>query len=92
MTFVNFVNESGMIWSLTLASADVTGSIFLTMLLTVLFFIFLCMLFRMPLWASAMFVLPYMIMVLSFSADFLPVVGVMLLYLGLILAEVFIIK
>jgi len=86
------VNESGIIWGLTLSSAELTGSLFLTFLLTVLFFVFLCMLFRLPLWASSLFVLPYVVVVASYTSEFLPLVGVVALYLGLVLADVFVIR
>jgi hypothetical protein len=86
------INTTGEIWGLMQNATVTTGSLFMTLLLTVLFFVCIAFMFRMPIWSTAIFVLPIMIVFLSFYSDFLSVVGVTLIYLALIFVDAFILR
>lgn len=80
------INQSGEIWSLIVGTTQFTGSLYLTFVLTLIFFIFLLLMFRVPLWAALLFCIPFVVTVMAFDSSFIVPGGLMLLVLGLIFA------
>lgn len=68
---------------------EMTGSLFATLLLIVLMLIIFCVVLRIPIEFSSIFVLPFLIVVTAYESAFLSVAGVFFIYVGLILANNF---
>jgi len=66
---------------------NVTGDITVLLYGVVIFMVVLCLLLRMPIVASAILVLPFLIAVASELGTFQPILGVTLAYLGFIVAR-----
>jgi len=79
--------EMGLTGSLLLGLNDVTGSLFVTLLLITFFFIILAVAFRMPLELSAIFILPFLIVCASVEGQMWAVLGVFLIYTGVIVGK-----
>lgn len=73
--------------SLMTSLTATTGSLFLSLLVIVIFIIALCLGLRMPVEFSAIFVLPLMLGVATVSSQIYPILGVTLIYLGFILGK-----
>lgn len=88
-----FINETGTIGVIVQYATDtVTGSLFLTLLGIVIGLLVLCMLFRMPIEFSAIFVLPILLVGMAYFQEFVAIGGVTLIYLGIILGKNFFFK
>ena len=85
---VLFINETGTIGIILEATRiNITGSDFLTMLgLTIIIMTFF-MLFRLPIEASAILVLPMLLVFMAFIPNIFALGGVILIYLGILLAK-----
>ena len=84
------INETGIIGQVILGiTANVTGNLFLTMLLILIVFLLVGFAFRAPMEWQAVYLLPLFIAFMAYSAEFLAVGGVVLMFLGAILAKNF---
>jgi hypothetical protein len=87
-----FLNSSGVVSGIVVGLVDLTGNYFSSMLLIVFFLLILCIALQLPLEVSAIFVLPFLITCYAFIPNFTAVLGVFLIYAGIILAKNFFIK
>jgi hypothetical protein len=87
-----FINSTGVTAGIISGMTDLTGDYFLTMLTIVILLIVLCVALQMPMEVSAIFVLPFLLVCYAFVPSFTAVTGVVLIYLGIIVAKNFIIK
>jgi len=88
-----FLNETGFVGDiLTGLTNNVTGSLFLTLLMIMLFFILMTLLFRFPIEFSLVLLLPLFLGFMAATSDFLALGGVVLIYLGIVFAKNFFIK
>lgn len=88
-----FINETGTIGViLTKFTTDVTGSLFMTMLVIVILLIALALMFRLPLAYTVPVILPLLIVFMAFTGSFLAIGGVMLIYVAVIFAKMFFIN
>lgn len=85
-----FVNQSDYVGILISSfTANVTGSLFITLLFIIIMSIMLAMMFRLPIEASSILVIPLMIVILAYYGNVMPVVGGFLIFLGIILSKAF---
>jgi len=84
-----FINETGMIGDLLSQMNNITGGWFVTLLFIVLVVIAIAFMLRVPLEYTAIFIFPLLLVLMSFTSEFLAVGGVFLIYLGLLLANHF---
>jgi len=90
---VLFMNETGFIGNLIIEfSNNLTGSLFLTLLIITIFLILTGLLFRLSLEFTAIIILPLLLVFMATTSEFLAVGGVFLLYLGVIIAKNFFLK
>ena len=89
-----FINETGIIGSLvTSMTANITGSEFLTYFLIIIFLGFMAMiLFKMPLELGLILIFPVVMVVSMTMASFIPVLGLLILYLALFFVKKFILN
>ena len=88
-----FLNETGFIATLlTNITNNITGSLFLTLLLIMLFFIVVALIFRIPIEYTAVILTPLFLVFIAATSDFLAVGGLVLIYLGILFAKNFILK
>lgn len=66
---------------------ETAGSTFLGLLMIVMILIFVCVGFRLPVEFSAVFVLPLLIAIASYTSQIYPVLGVAIIYLGFLLGK-----
>ena len=84
------INGSGTIGTMIqYATADITGSLFLTLLGVVMLLLLLCFLFRLPIEFSAILVLPLLLGLMAYMQEFVAIGGVFLIYLGIVLGKNF---
>jgi hypothetical protein len=90
---VTFINYSDIIGSIIYASAaNFTGSIFMSLLMIVIFILALAALFGIRLEYTAIAILPLMLALMSREALFFPAGIVLLIYLSFIVAKNFIFR
>lgn len=90
---VLFINQTGTLGIIfNYATTNITGSPFLTLLFLTLIIMAFFMAFRLPVEASSLFILPMLLVYMSFFSEFIAVGGVFLIYIALILAKNFFIK
>lgn len=88
-----FYNETGIMGqAIYLMTVNITGSLFLTLLLMVLFFMACFMMFRLPVELTALFILPLLIILMAYQGEFLAIGGVITVYLAIIFAKNFLIR
>ena len=90
MTFINWDGTIGII--LGNATTTTHGSLFLTFLLIIVFFLAMALMFGIRLVCCLIFVLPLCLGIASFYSDFLALLLSMLVYLSFILTKNFIFK
>ena len=86
--FYNTTQPIGII--INSATENITGSLFITLLLIVLFLIAICLMFRIPVEFTIILILPLLLTVSAYSSDFISILGVLLIYLGIIFGKMFI--
>lgn len=86
MEFMNMSQEFGIIIT---NMGQTTGSLFITLLGVVAFVCFLALVFRIQLEYTAVLILPLLLSCMAYYSEFLAVGGVILIYLGIILAKHF---
>ena len=84
-----FINDSGTIGILIKSGADLTGSLFLTVLLIFLILLALALMFKLPLEILIPIVLPLFIVCMAYSTEFLAIGGLLLIYLAVIISKRF---
>jgi hypothetical protein len=85
-----FLNQTGTIGQIYLAATqNITGSEFLTLLGLIIIIIAFFFLFGLPLEATAIFILPMLITFGVYSQNLISVLGLALIYLGMIFAKNF---
>ena len=84
-----FIDESGTIGILIKAGADLTGSLFLTVLLIFLVLVALALMFKLPLEILIPIVLPLFIVSMAYSTAFLAIGGLLLIYLAVVFSKRF---
>lgn len=84
-----FLNDSETIGILIKAGTDLTGSLFLTVLLIFLILIAISLMFKLPLEILIPIVLPLFIVCMAFSTEFLAIGGLLLIYLAVIFSKRF---
>lgn len=89
-SFDYYINESGFIYGFVYyATTNVTGSLFLTLLFILLGLMAMAFAFRVPIEFTIIFLLPLVITLMAFNANFLALGGILLVWLGIILAKNF---
>lgn len=90
---IAFMNETGFIAIvITDMTNNLTGSLFLTLMLIMIFFILVALLFRLPIEFAIILILPLFLVFMAATSEFLAVGGVVLIYMGIIIAKNFILK
>jgi len=86
-------NESGIIGrGIALATTNITGSLFLTLLCLVILIMAMFFMVRIPLEFTAILILPLLILLMSYGTGFAAIGGVFLIYIGLLLAGNFFLR
>lgn len=86
---MTFYNETGLVWTILSSVTETTGSLFVTLLLIIFVILILCAVLRIPMELSAILIMPLLLVLMAYSGDFFAVGGVVLLYLGVLLARNF---
>jgi hypothetical protein len=90
---VSFINQTGTVGMIyTSFTQNVTGSEFLTLLGMLIMILLFFIMFKIPIEASIILVLPLFLIAVAYSPDIFTVVGVILIYLGVLLAKNFPLK
>ena len=84
-----FINDSGTIGILIKAGADLTGSLFLTVLLIFLVLLALSLMFKLPVEILIPILLPLFIVCMAYSTEFLAIGGLLLIYLAVVFSKRF---
>lgn len=84
-----FSAESGSSFYLLEMFNNFTGSLFVTLLLIVVFLLLMAILLRIPIEFTAILILPFLLSVTAYESSFISVTGVVLIYLGILLANNF---
>lgn len=88
-----FINNSTTVGAIAKGfSEDVGGNYFIAMFLVMLFLIIITLMFKLPIEASAILVLPFTILCYAFIPQFMAVTGVLLIYLAILVANNWIVK
>lgn len=90
---VLFINDTGTIGIIYNAvTNNITGSEFLTLMGLILIIILFFMLFRLPIEATAILVLPMLITFMAFNDNLLALVGAVLIYSAILFAKNYFIR
>jgi hypothetical protein len=85
-----FINQTGTIGVIyTAATQNITGSEFITLLGLIIIIMAFFMLFGLPIEATAIFILPMLIIFGVYSQELIATLGLALIYLGIIFAKNF---
>lgn len=82
-----FMNESGIVFTIMTAADALTGSPFMTLLMIFIILLLICLIMGIPLEFSAAFLMPFILVVWAYDSSFLAIGGVLLIYLGIVLAK-----
>lgn len=80
-------NNTGMWGDVIGGLTNITGSLFLTLLVMLILLFVFCMMFRIPVEATAILVVPVCIVMMAFSGALIPVGGLLLIYLAILFAK-----
>lgn len=87
------LNETGIIGKgLELATINITGSLFITLLCVIILIFALFFMVRLPLELTAILILPLLILLMSYNIAFVTIGGLFLIYVALIVAGNFFIR
>jgi hypothetical protein len=87
---VVFINQTGTLGViLSGLTSNITGNLFLSLLFVLLLVLMLAVAFRIPIEFIMILCLPFMLILLAFAGDFMPVAGIILLFLAIILGKNF---
>lgn len=84
-----FINESQTVYTILNSISQTTGSLFLTILMLVILIVVVFLVLGLSIEWSAIFVMPFLLVLMAVDAGFYPVGGVILIYLGFIMAKNF---
>lgn len=84
-----FIDNNGTIGQIIESGTNLTGSLFLTVLIIFLVLVGLALLFRLPLDILIPIVLPIFIVGMAYSTEFLAIGGLLLIYLAVIFSKWF---
>lgn len=84
-----FLNDSGSIGIIIEYGTNLTGSLFLTVLIIFMLLVSVALMFRLPLEILIPIVLPLFIVCMAYSTEFLAIGGLLLIYLAVIFAKRF---
>ena len=85
-----FINETGIMNTLLIeATNNLTGDIFITLLLLMIIIIAFFLMFRIPIEATAIFILPLLLTFMSYYSNFVAIGGLFLIYLAVLFAKNF---
>jgi len=88
-----FINETGFIGGLLNSiTINITGSLFLTLVLILLLCMVIPFLFRVPLEFSMIYTLPLFLLFMAYTSEFLAIGGLILIYLAILSAKNFFLK
>lgn len=87
-----FINSTSVTAGIVDGLTDITGDWFSAMLLVVILLVVLALALQLPLEVTAIFVLPFLLSCYAFVPSFTAVTGVVLIYVGIILAKNFFLK
>ena len=88
-----FYNETDVIGQLIyLATVNLTGSLFLTLLLSVMLVMAIFAVLRLPIEISAILIMPLLLSIMAYTSDFMAVGGVFLIYLGMLFGKNFVFR
>jgi hypothetical protein len=83
-----FVNSTGVFGILLNAfTENITGSLFLTLLLILMFLLALCMMAQIPIEWTVVFMLPLLLYLMAYTSEFQAIGGFALIYTGIIIAK-----
>lgn len=82
-----FYDPNNGLGTLIQQSINMTGSVFLTMLLLSLIIMLLIFLVHLPLEFSLILILPLHFTIYAYTADWIPILGSILIILGIIIAK-----
>jgi hypothetical protein len=87
------LNETGELGIfLQLMTLNLTGSLFLSLLFLVIGVIVVFAAFRIPIEATMIIVIPLLITIMAYTSEFLPVGGLIIIYVAFLFAKNFVIK
>lgn len=82
-----FINETGTLGAIILnLSSDVTGSLFLALLLIAILYFGVILAMRIPLELGLVFIMPLLIVLMAFRTEFMVLGGVVIIILGFFFA------
>ena len=85
---VLFINQTGTIGVIMGAvTNNITGSYFITLLGLMVIILLFFMVFRLPVEATVIFILPLCLVFMAFYGEFLVIGGLLLMYLGFLIAK-----
>jgi len=85
---IMFINESGIIAQIMQSGTHtITGSMYLTIFIVLIFLIIICMMFSIPLEFLSIIILPFCISIMAYYSNFIAPVGVILIYLTTIITK-----
>jgi len=87
------INTTGVIGSVLLAGTQsITGDMFASLMLILIFLIAVCMLFGIPMEFIAIIIIPFLIATATEYTLFIPVLGVTLIYISILIIKNWIFK
>ena len=89
---VLFINETGLAANIFNGMNGITGSAFLSLLMIVILVMLIAFLFRIPVEFTVILILPMLLTFAAFYSEFMAVTGVILIYMGILLAKNFFFK
>lgn len=84
-----FLNDSGTIGVIIATGTELTGSLFITILIITMLLLALSMMFRLPIEYTVPILLPIFLVSMAYSTEFLAIGGMMLIYLSVLFAKNF---
>jgi len=82
-----FINETQTTYLIFDSAIKLIGNNFLTLLMIFMFLLLLCVVLRIPLEFSGAFLLPFLLILWTYNASFLSIAGIVLIYLGVVIAK-----
>jgi hypothetical protein len=84
---MSFVNESDWIGLSIIGLTNITGSLFLSLLLILIFLVVICAGLKIPMEAIAILLIPLLLMTAVYSGQAIPVVVIFLIYMAIMYAR-----
>lgn len=87
-----FLNETGFFGTVVIGLNGITGSLFLSLMLIFIILLVFALALRIPIEATGIILLPLLLTLTAYVPDFLSLLGVALIYLGVVLGKHFLIR